>query len=324
MISVIIPVYNVEKYLARCIESVLSQTYTDMEILCVDDCGKDASMEIAEQYAVQFPDTVRIIRSQKNVGLGGARDKGIAHAAGRYLMFVDSDDYIEDSEYLEKFLSIAEADNADIVMGGYSREENGSRKAFPGRKDDPYYKWFFVSACAKLYRKEFLNSHDLDFRGVRTYEDAPFWYRCLSKNPKCAVLEEAGYIYCANEESITKSRKADRTGLFEEYLKTIRACREEIGTPGEGSGIFQYCLLSAATVILLYNGRGCGRQRMKELYHLYDSYIRSLGEHAEYNSCIGLHQKRSEPVKNRMATAFVMYCRRVHLDKFIFMLVAQL
>ena len=323
-ITVAIPIYNSEKYIARCLDSVLAQTFRDFEILCIDDCGNDCSMDVVREYALKYPDIVRVVASSENVGAGGARDKGIRYALGEYLMFIDGDDYILDPEYLNSFIQKAEMTSSDIVIGGLTIETNSGRKEYRGKEEDAYYKWFFVSPCAKLYRTDFLREHVVDFKGIRVYEDALFWYRCLFCHPKIEILCEAGYVYCLNPASFTKNRKQDRSGLFLEYLREADHCRKESTFSNGEQVIFEYCLLSAATVILLYNGKGCGKKKMDELYRHYDTYLKSLGGKAEKNRLIKAFSKRSEPYKNRMATFAVMSARRLHLDKALFALVSVL
>lgn len=103
-VSVIIPVYNVEKYLRRCLNSVLRQTYDDYEIICVNDKSPDNSDKILEQYAGKFPDRISVYTNEENLGLGRTRERGIRHAEGEYVMFIDSDDYIK-SDYIETYVS---------------------------------------------------------------------------------------------------------------------------------------------------------------------------------------------------------------------------
>ena len=93
-ISIIIPVYNVEKYLQQCIDSLLSQTLSDIEIICIDDASQDASGKILNDYAAR-DDRMKVIHADENMGTLRARIKGITDAAGQYVMFVDSDDYLE-------------------------------------------------------------------------------------------------------------------------------------------------------------------------------------------------------------------------------------
>ena len=118
-VSIIIPVYNVEKYLPKCLESVLGQTYADLEIICVDDGTPDRSAAVILSYA-EKDRRINLI-SQENQGLSGARNTGINAATGKYIVFLDGDDWI-DPETVETAVNKAEENNTDVVMWGYVRE----------------------------------------------------------------------------------------------------------------------------------------------------------------------------------------------------------
>lgn len=123
-ISVIIPVYQVEKYIDTCVQSVLKQTYTNLEIILVDDESPDCCPEICDNYAASESRVITI--HQKNLGLSGARNTGLQHATGDYILFLDSDDYLEES-FCENAIAMALQNDADIVVGEISSvDEQGS------------------------------------------------------------------------------------------------------------------------------------------------------------------------------------------------------
>ena len=106
-VSVIVPVYNVEQYIKRCLKSILDQSWQDFEILCVDDCGQDQSISIIEQMQKEYPQKIKILYGEQNMGLGAARDRGMKAASGEYIAFIDSDDYIREDMF-EKMIKKAE------------------------------------------------------------------------------------------------------------------------------------------------------------------------------------------------------------------------
>lgn len=113
-ISVIIPVYNVENYLRECLDSIINQTFKDIEIICVDDCSTDNSLDILNEYA-QKDNRIKVFEQKENSGQGAARNFGISIAQGEYITFVDPDDYIESTMY-EKMYNQAKTLNSEIVM----------------------------------------------------------------------------------------------------------------------------------------------------------------------------------------------------------------
>ena len=198
-VSVIIPVYNVEEFLPKCLESVIGQTYKELEIICIDDETPDNSVEIIEKYA-EKDDRIRLLR-QKNTGLSGARNTGIRAASGDYIMFVDSDDWI-DTETCACAVENIEKYNADVCFWTYVREYAGSSRVkrifdtdrFFNKEDtekyvhrriaglsgeelkDPENADSIVTAWGKLYRTDIIKENDILFVDTKIIgtEDALF------------------------------------------------------------------------------------------------------------------------------------------------------
>lgn len=242
-ISVIIPVYNVQDYLSECLDSIINQTLKDIEIICVNDGSTDSSLEILEKYAKK--DSRITIINQKNCGLGCARNSGLLQASGEYISFIDSDDYISLDSY-ESLYNNAISNNSDIVFFKIARfndfETIFSNPAFPF---DDYFKGVefnnFIfnydniknyvlngsfSACAKIYKKSFLDLFD-DFKfpvGV-AYEDVLFHVKCLLRASKLSFEPKFLYYYrISNQNSImhTESNAKDIfkiCNFVEEFLK---------------------------------------------------------------------------------------------------------
>ena len=169
-VSVIVPVYNVEQYIKRCLKSILDQSWQDFEILCVDDCGQDQSISIIEQMQKEYPQKIKILYGEQNMGLGAARDRGMKAASGEYIAFIDSDDYLK-RNFLETYMHAAQKKDADIIVGGYIRDVNGKLSETPIDVNDDTFVWMNVSACTKVYKRKFLEDNHLSFYGVRRYED---------------------------------------------------------------------------------------------------------------------------------------------------------
>ena len=233
LISVIIPVYNVEEYLCRCVDSVLDQTYRNTEILLVDDGSPDNCPAICDEYARQDA-RVRVLH-QENKGLSGARNAGIDVAKGQWLAFVDSDDYLA-PDFLERLLEACERTGSDLSVcrWEYVRGEKipehgtGETRVYTGREmlanlylpDGAY----FVVAWNKLYRREL-------FEGIRyplgkIHEDEATTYRIYDKMRKAAYVDRSLYGYFVTPVSITRgfnprrmdwvTAVAERIDFFEE------------------------------------------------------------------------------------------------------------
>ena len=124
LVSVIVPVYNVEKYLVQCVDSILNQTYKNIEIILVDDGSTDSSGEICDRYAGSN-NNIQCIH-KKNQGLGMARNSGIEAASGEYIVFVDSDDYLGENHIANLYAGICSSE-ADTCIGGFTRDSDGKR-----------------------------------------------------------------------------------------------------------------------------------------------------------------------------------------------------
>ena len=126
-ISVIVPIYNVEKYLGRCLDSILASTFEDIEVILVDNCGQDNSRAICDEYAAK-DNRIQIVENPHNMGVSAARNNGMNHAHGKYISFVDSDDYI-DRTMFEKLYKAMERENVDMVgCNVWSVETDGNKE----------------------------------------------------------------------------------------------------------------------------------------------------------------------------------------------------
>lgn len=211
LISVIIPVYKVEKYLCRCVDSVLEQTYTNMEIILVDDGSPDNCPVMCDEYARQ-DSRVKVIH-QENAGLSGARNAGIDMAQGQWLAFVDSDDYLT-ADFLERLYQacVDTGSSLSVCRWEYVRGETipehgtGETRVYTGREmlanlyvpDGAY----FVVAWNKLYRKELFE--DIRYPLGRIHEDEATTYRIYDKVRKAAYVDRSLYGYFVTPVSITR------------------------------------------------------------------------------------------------------------------------
>ncbi len=216
--SIILPVYNVEKHIKKCIHSLVTQTYTDFEIVVVNDQTPDNSMQIVEEFAQANPEKFNII-NQQNKGLGGARNTGIAAAKGDYILFVDSDDYIERStlqvlnEYIEKKpCDILEFNYFEVSPKGkiLKRLTLYDKPAYvTEKKDMAQLLMGSPIACNKVYRREFFINSGVLFPEKTLYEDAVT--RILTaKAADMFCCNEYLYNYVQHEGSIMNSKVSER------------------------------------------------------------------------------------------------------------------
>ena len=235
-ISIIIPVYNAENFLKECLESVISQTIKEKEILCIDDGSTDDSYEILQQYQRKYP-FIRVFR-QENKGAGEARNIGLKEAVGRYVCFLDADDFYLDSKALEKMVYACESNRVQACAGlrklykidmlesfhwcrNYFEDGKNPKGIILDYKDAPddYYYTNYVFALEPIRKNGIL------FPPYRRYEDPPFFLKAMIEIKKYIVLPVEFYGYRFAEEAI--ARKND-------YIKdTLKGIRDNIKTAQE-------------------------------------------------------------------------------------------
>ncbi len=240
VVSIIIPVFNMESSLAECLNSVLDQTYSALQILVVDDGSTDGSREVAEGYARQDERVVLI--SKENGGVSSARNRGLDEATGKYLMFVDADDRIEPG-YVEAFVNTAVSNDVCLVIGGVTLL-HGNERQVKNPSCGIYTQGAFFSylclegtenvgfICGKIYERAIIEENRIRFKeSMTSQEDLLFFLTVLSYIDSVYCFEEAGYLYSFHEsgrnipaEDLLNNQKklyfdAERAGVTEPELR---------------------------------------------------------------------------------------------------------
>ncbi len=221
-VSVIVPVYNAEKYLEACLESIVTQSFPYLEIICINDGSDDKSAEILEEYVQK--DSRVIVVNQEHKGMSAARNTGLEHASGLYVTFVNSSDFIE-VNMIEVMLKNMITRNPDVVIESVWAYDDRMKSRV--LKEDPYFtlswmkpefvsdvfscgdildKFFMLPAMvwAKMYRKSFLQENNIAFKEDLSYGDILFFYELLMKNPKLSIDKRQLYNYRINTSLIAE------------------------------------------------------------------------------------------------------------------------
>ena len=252
-VSVIIPVYNMEKYLRQALDSVINQTLKDIEIICVDDCSTDNSLKILEEYASKDERFV-ILKQEQNQGQGVARNRALDIAKGEYIMFLDPDDWYELNACELCYNQISKNKNDFVIFPHYAYKEDTKEKKilknrikpFSSEIDNPNInlhelKNKYLVNCytvCQIYSKDFLNKNDIRYSKHRICEDAKFFVKVLSEANNISVLQTPLYTYrlCNN----STSSKAE---LYKELIDTRKEVYEIVKKSTNSEKLMpQYCV----------------------------------------------------------------------------------
>lgn len=238
-VSVIVPIYNSEKYLEKCLDSLVNQTLKDIEIILINDGSTDSSKDIILKYKEQYNNIILI--DKQNEGIGKARNDGIKKASGEYITFVDSDDYIKINMF-EDFYNYSKKHEMDMVTGTYYKVKNGKESIFKyskfktgNIKTSPSILFSIeYGPCAKFYKRKMIIENNILFEENKKYEDFPFVSKCLLKSKLIGQITESYYYYVIHENSETTTMDSKVFDIFHaldvirEYYKREFYLKDEI------------------------------------------------------------------------------------------------
>jgi glycosyltransferase involved in cell wall biosynthesis len=242
LLSLIVPVYRVEDYLAACLDSLLDQSFTDFEVIAVDDASDDGSAKILADYAARDR-RIKIVTQPHNVGLGAARNTGLSHATGRYVWCVDSDDWLPPETLAAVAARLAQT-TPDLLITGYARvywdgrvEDHPVTAAHPGRDVPDSFSFADLPglldtlwiACNKVIRREFLAETGLTF-GPGWYEDVAFILPLMLASDRISLLDRDCYAYRQRQDGAITRTVSERH--FEVFTQWDRVFEFMNASPG--------------------------------------------------------------------------------------------
>lgn len=228
MLSVVIPMYNVEEYIAECLHSVLKQTYRDLEIIVVDDGCTDGSVAIVKQFQNEYPNRIQLVH-QENGGLSAARNTGIQLAKGDYLTFLDSDDYIDLTLY-EKMMQAIEDNDICICDIQYFGAQHFKLKGLADIQADTISKRALLSpifAWNKIYKTEYFKQMNVQYPLRMWYEDIPVTTVLFASTQKIAYVENVYVYYRQRKGSIMNATASRRLFEIFEIMQMVCTTFEE-------------------------------------------------------------------------------------------------
>lgn len=321
-VSVIIPVYNVEKYLRRCLNSVLRQTYDDYEIICINDCSPDNCSKILRQYAKKFPAKIRVYENEANIGAGRTRDYGVICAEGEYIMYVDGDDYVKDN-YIETYVNAIEDSGYDVVIGGYIRDVDGKKKVHYVSESI----WSIITysiSWAKIFRKAFILDNEIEFSDIRCGEDIFFSLSLAYYGAHYKTISYAGYYYYYNRKSTTGSM--DYSKNHEEFVADIYGRfmkKYDINCLSKDiKDAIEYSYISNMVNALITYDHGAGIKLMKKKYEYVIKELKARFPDYKKNPYVGLLKPKGQTLKIRMGVGVTMLLNKIGLDRYMFYLIS--
>lgn len=279
-VSIIIPVYNTEAYIEKCIRSLMMQTYQDIEVIVVDDGSTDGSRLILERLSRE--DSRICLIQQENGGVASARNKGLEFASGTYLTFVDGDDYVSD-DYIETLVQCAKCYSAEMVICGLQYvDESGKvlRRLVPdGYVRFEHEEWAFrISAvCSHLYDRKLWEKHNIMFHPGERGEDMPISLFFSTICAKITTLSQAGYFYVQHSSSARHNFRGLRYyRLPYQALENIVQKIQKVGV-ANSVDFYELFVLRILATCLFDLGRGASRKDMRELcdyiVYILETYI---------------------------------------------------
>lgn len=215
-VSVVVPIYNVEEYLERCIESLVKQTLEDIEIILVNDGSRDKSGTIAQEFQKKYQDKIKYVEKE-NGGLSDARNYGMKYATGEYIAFLDSDDYIEKNAYKVMYKKAKEEDSdyveCDFIWEYPEKSKKDEQIKYANKNE--MLAFVRVVAWNKLIRREVITNNNIEFpKGLR-YEDVEFTYKLIPHINKFSYVNEFFIHYTQRQNSIANVQNEKTAEIFE-------------------------------------------------------------------------------------------------------------
>lgn len=317
-VSVIIPVYQAQRYVRQCLDSVTGQTLREIEIICVDDGSFDGSAQILAECAARDK-RIRVIR-QENAGAGAARNRGLAEASGEYLSFLDADDFFEPDMLTRAYEKAKESASQIVVYGADRyREDTGSFQEMPWalRKNalppyrpmdcrtftDNVFKVFVGWAWDKLFSREFILRYNLSFQEQRTSNDLLFVFLAVVLAERIETVEEIfAHQRCQNPDSLSHTREKSWQ-CFYEALLALRSGLQSFGRFRE----LEQDYINYALHFSLWNLDTVQGEKKKDLYRiLKKKWFRELGVAGRPESYF-YHQGEYRQYKEIMRTGWRRY-----------------
>lgn len=317
-VSVVIPVYNSEKYVEKCIQSVMAQTLSELEIIIINDGSTDESGRILRELTQK--DSRIVLLEQANQGVAAARNQGVEKATGKYITFVDGDDYLQE-DYIELMYNLAEKETLDMVICGLTYVDEGGKelnRVVPGvYKCLENEEWTFrVSAvCSHLYRRELWKRYDVKFQSGERGEDMPVSLFFAAICPRINTLPEGGYYYVQHASSAIHNFKGlEKYSLPYKGLENTLTRVNKIGIQNSQE-FYELFVMRIFATCLFQLAPGASYEKTKELCDYISCTVNTYFPAYWKNSKAKLSAKVDIPFTQKAAVKVLMLLLKTKLLK---------
>lgn len=312
LVTVIVPVYNCERYIGKCLKSISEQSYTNLEILVINDGSTDRSGEVIAGMCAK--DGRILLLDQENAGVSAARNRGARQAAGSYITFVDGDDFLGRS-YIESFVKTAEEEKADLCVSGFVLVDEAGKKLGATAPESPYvrfvheeYPYRILSTLARFYRTEFWRRHSVEYENDKRIrgEDIPvaLLTNALARNIQCVA--DAEYYYVQHSGSARKGmRGLRRYRLPYEALEKCIAYVMGIQDTN-GRDFFELGVFRVFVTFLFDLGRGASKKELQEIYEFETKITELYFPDYKKNKKLRIFSGLAIPLWQRLALSIYM------------------
>lgn len=316
-VTLIVPVYNSEKYIGRCLDSILNQTYNNFEILVVNDGSKDNSQNVINGYKEKYPDKIITIE-QENKGVAVTRNESIKKANGDYIMFVDNDDYL-DKDYIETYVKTIEEGEYDIVLGGYRRpNEEGKILKTMELQNEEWSKLMITAPWAKIYRKKYLLDNNIEFISLNLGEDIYFNLKAMLISNKIKIINYMGYNWYFNTKSVSNTTQKNITQLqVYELLNSCYSMLKSEGLLDKNYDLIKTYFTRYIVWLILFSTKKLSYNVISDEY---DKLFNWLGEKFpdfKNNKMISYSKPKGELLSIRVLVKSFLIFHKLHLGKLL-------
>lgn len=325
-ISIIVPVYNGEQRILKCLDSIMAQTYGDIEIIILNDGSNDSSDEIIRTNMERFRNMGRtvIYEYHNNQGVAKTRNYGIKIATGDYITFVDQDDYLTD-DYMEKYMKYVQNEEYDVVVGGYKRiSDEGKISRVVSLTEEEWSKFVITAPWAHIYKTDLLRNNNIEFLTTGLGEDVYFNVLVYAYTDKVKIISDSSYMWVDNPKSVSNSKqnsiRFDRSPLF-----LMNKLIERM--PSNNAISHEYLEFYFARYVawyFLFTVRGSKEEDVVKMYDLLDDWMKAHFPNYLQNRNISLFKPKGDLFSIKVCVWVFYLLKRTHLLKRFLVLIARL